>query len=222
MSPKLTFASLAGTALLAGAALAAQPVALVEDVTGNGVPVGLMDYLNEGQTIQLPAGAVLTVGYFKSCARETITGAKMVKIGADKSAVEGGNVQREKVQCDGGKMLLSADQASHSGVVAFRGGVISGQTLPEPKFTLFGASPVFEVRKDEPLTIHRLDRTANEIELGANDQVRGRYYDLAKAGVHLEPGGLYEATTGDRSIVFKVDAKARPGSGALIARLVRL
>jgi hypothetical protein len=165
MSRKLTLAILAGSGLLAGTAFAAPPVALVEDVAGNGVPVGFMDYLAEGQTIQLPAGAVLTVGYFQSCERETITGAQMVKVGREKSTVEGGSVKREKVECDGGKMLLSADQASQSGVVAFRGGVMSGEKLPQPQFTLFGASPVFEVKKDEALTIYRLDKTAREIEL---------------------------------------------------------
>jgi hypothetical protein len=52
--------------------------------------------------------------------------------------------------------------------------------------------------------------------------VKGKYYDLAKAGVQLQPGGLYEATVGERSVVFKVDKKALPGSGAVISRLVKL
>lgn len=64
---------LLGLVLGAAPAFAANPVALVEDVEGK-APVQLMDYLAEGQRIELPPDARVVIGYFGSCERETIEG----------------------------------------------------------------------------------------------------------------------------------------------------
>lgn len=209
--------------LLLGAApsLAANPVALVEDVEGK-APVRLMDYLAEGQRIELPPDAKLVIGYFGSCERETIEGGRVL-IGATQSRVEGGKVAREKVECDGGKMLLTSAQAGASGVMAFRG-FAPGQPLPKPHFTIYGASPVFELSKPGTLYIQRLDKSTGEMELdlGAKDLVGGRFFDFAQAGRRLEPGGLYRIATEDGNVVVKVDVAAKPGKSALVGRLIRL
>jgi hypothetical protein len=213
--------ALLGGALLSSAAVAATPVALVEDVEGK-VAVGFMDYLAEGQTFEVPTGAKVVIGYFDSCRRETIDGGKVV-VGAAQSRVEGGRVERETVECDGGKMLLTSAQASASGVMAFRG-FAPGQKLPQPSYTIYGASPVFELRKPGTLYIQRLDKTSGEIELdlAAKDLLDGRFYDFARTGKKLEAGGLYRIATEDGNLVVKVDPKAKPGKGALVGRLIRL
>lgn len=212
---------LLGLVLGAAPAFAANPVALVEDVEGK-APVQVMDYLAEGQRIELPPDARVVIGYFGSCERETIEGGKVL-IGTTQSRVEGGKVAREKVECDGGRMLLTSSQASASGVMAFRG-FAPGQRLPKPQFTIYGASPVFELSKPGMLYIQRLDTSAGEMELnvGANDLIAGRFFDFAEAGRRLEPGGLYRIATEDGNVVVKVDDAAKPGKSALVGRLVRL
>jgi hypothetical protein len=194
---------------------------LVEDVEGK-APVRFMDYLAEGQKIELPAGAKVVISYFDSCQRETIDGGRIL-VGAAESKVEGGKVDREKVECDGGKMLLTAAQASASGVMAFRG-FAPGQALPPAHFTIYGASPVFELKKPGLLYIQRLDKTSGgmEFELTEKDLLQGRYLDFARLDKKLEAGGLYRIATDNGNVVVKVDAKAKPGKSALIGRLVRL
>ena len=208
-------------ALAAPPALAANPVALVEDVDGK-APVRFMDYLAEGQKFELPAGSKVVIGYFGSCERETINGGKVV-VGAAQSQVDGGKVARQKVECDGGKMLLTSAQASASGVMAFRG-FAPGQALPKPQFTIYGTSPVFEMPKPGTLYVQRLDKSSGsmELDLSAKDLVGGRFYDFARVGKHLEPGGLYRIATDDGNVVVKVDAKAKPGKGPLVGRFIRL
>ena len=103
---------------------------------------------------------------------------------------------REKVECDGGRMLLTSAQASASGVMAFRGGFAPGQALPKPHYTIYGASPLFALSKPGTLYIQRLDKTSGgmEMELGDKDLVGGRFYDFARVGKQLEPGGLSSVT----------------------------
>jgi hypothetical protein len=210
-----------GLMLGAAPALAANPVALVEDVDGK-APVRFMDYLAEGQKFELPAGAKVVIGYFGSCERETINGGKVV-VGAARSRVDGGKVAREKVECDGGKMLLTSAQASASGVMAFRG-FAPGQKLPAPQYTIYGASPVFELPKPGTLYIQRLDKSSGEMEfaLTAKDLLGGRFLDFARINKQLEPGGLYRIATDGGNLIVKVDPKAKPGNGALVGRLIRL
>jgi hypothetical protein len=212
---------LVGFVLGAAPALAASPAALVEDVDGK-APVRFMDYLAEGQAFELPAGTKVVIGYLGSCERETIEGGKIV-VGSARSRVEGGTVAREKVECDGGKMLLTSAQASASGVMAFRG-FAHGEKLPKPQVTIYGASPVFELRHPGRLHVQRLDKSSGEIELAvkAKDLVAGRFLDFARIDKHLEPGGLYRIATDDGNVVIKVDPKAKRGESPLVGRLVRL
>jgi hypothetical protein len=213
--------ALLGGALLSGAALAAAPVALVEDVAGK-APVRFMDYLAEGQKFEVPAGATVVISYFGSCQRETIDGGKVV-VGNAQSKVDGGKVEREKVECDGGKMLLTSAQASASGVMAFRG-FAPGRPLPQPDYTIYGVSPVFEISKPGLLYIQRLDKTSGEMEfeLTEKDLLGGRFLDFARMGKDLVAGGLYRIATEDRNVIIRVDAKAKTGASALVGRLIRL
>ena len=95
------------------------PTALVEDVKSAAVDVEFMDYVGLGQVIKLGSGDVLVLSYLKSCEYETITGGT-VTVGAKRSAVQGGQVLRKKVTCNGGKMQLAPQQASQDAATAFR------------------------------------------------------------------------------------------------------
>ena len=57
---------------------------------------------------------------------------------------------------------------------------------------------------------------------GIKATVTGRFVDLSAHGKSLKPGGLYRARAGERTIVFKVDAYARPGKGPIVGRLINL
>ena len=59
---------------IAREAAAATPVAIVEDAFSHEPGLAAYDLLREGQTIDLPAGVSLTIGYFESCSREVIRG----------------------------------------------------------------------------------------------------------------------------------------------------
>ena len=216
---------LAATALAAAAATAfaaGAPVAVVEDVSGKAAGVEAMDYVSPGQVIHLGKGDTLVLGYMDSCWRETITGGT-VTVGKEQSAVKDGAVQRAKVECDGGRMQLSAQQASKSGAVVFRGAPKPKSALPQPQLTLYGLSPVVDVKGGGHLVIERLDRPGERIEvnIGSQQLFRGAFYDFAKENKALAAGGLYRAAVGNRQIVFKVDPEARPGRTPVIGRLLR-
>jgi hypothetical protein len=206
------------------AARAAEPAAIVEDVMGVVKDIQAFDYLTAGTQIQLPPRVTLVVGYLKSCVRETITGAKLV-IGTDQSTVEGGQVKRETVECDGGHMQLTANQATKSGVMVFRGAPSkSAASTVAPQLTVFGVSPVFTGAADR-LEIKRLDQSGQpplDFPLAKPMVGHGVVVDLAKQNVALAPGGIYQASSGSRTVVFKIDASAQPGRAPAVGRLIRL
>jgi hypothetical protein len=183
-----------------------------------------MDYVVPGQVIRLGPRDHIVLGYLKSCWRETIDGGT-VTVGDDQSEVAGGQVERAKVACEGGKMMLSAELAGKSGAMVFRQAPkLQAAALPHPEFTLYGLSPVFEVRPPGTLVLERLDQRGERHEIAVTEQqlVRGAFLDCAKAGVALAPGGLYRAKLADQEIVFKIDPDAKPGAAPLAGRLARL
>jgi hypothetical protein len=211
-------------ALGATPAEAAGSVALVEDVSGSLAGVEFMDYLAAGQQIRLGAKDRLVIDYLRSCLRETITGGS-VTIGAEQSAVTGGKVSREKVECDGGKLKLSTDQAAKSGVVVFRGlheREAAGEVVVER--TIYGLSPIIELRGTGRLTVDRLDATGAPLvfDVAPGQLLHGAFYDLAKNGGTLAAGGVYRASFGGRAVVFQVDSKASSGATAPVGRLLKL
>jgi hypothetical protein len=200
------------------------PIALVEDVKSASADVEFMDYVGTGQVIKLAPQDVLVLSYLKSCAHETITGGT-VRVGLDKSDVEGGKVARSKVPCNGGNMKLSAQQANASGASSFR--------LQNASFdpTIYGLTPVVQIPKlragdDRTLVIERQingqakpnERLAVELD---DSFTNGGFYDLAKESTKLKRGAIYTATLGSRKVTFKVDAKARTGKTPVVSRLLR-
>src|SRR6202166_2646978 len=89
------------------AALAGEPVAVVEDVSGKASGLEFMDYVDSGKVIKLEPRDRIVLDYLKSCWRETITGGT-VTVGDEQSEIAGGEVVRAKIACEGGKMMLSA------------------------------------------------------------------------------------------------------------------
>lgn len=198
------------------------PVAVVEDITGKPAGVEFMDYVEPGKVITLAPNESIVLGYLKSCWRETIRGGT-VTVGAEQSDVSGGTVDRAKVGCDGGKMELAAAQSKQSAAMVFRKAP-GPNTPPKPQFKIYGRSPVVELRGGGMLVIERVDVPSGdrmEIAIAPANLVRGAFYDLAKNGRSLKPGGIYRAKVGDQQIVFEIDAAAKDGAEPVAGRLLR-
>jgi len=202
---------------LCGPAAAQKPVALVEDVNAPRARVGFMDYVIAGQVIELGATGTLRLGYLKSCLSESIVGGR-VTVGSKKSQVRGGTIETERVECDGGRLELSAEEAGKSAVLVLRRPPNSrAKTAARPSFKIYGASPfVRSTGTAGKVVIERLDRPGNPITVELD---RGMA-DFAATGRALKPGGIYRAKSGEKSVVFDVDPLALPGPGPIIGRLV--
>jgi hypothetical protein len=196
-------------------------VALVEDVNSKTAGVEFMDYLPVGKQIRLGKQDTLVLSYLKSCWQENINGGT-VTVGAEQSDVAGGKVERRKVDCDAGKLQLTAQQAGQSAGMVVRD--LKPAAEPAPQITLFGSSPIVEIKGGGTLTIERLDQPGERVEIAVAGPLllKGRFYDLARAGKSLAPGGTYRASAGGRQIVFKVDPGAKPGASPMIGRLLRV
>lgn len=208
-----------GVIALAGPIAAQAPVAVVEDVQGKVTGAEFMDYVVPGNVIKLGPAATLVLGYMKSCRRETTTGAGTVTVGKEESMVQDGHVVASKVKCDSGHSLLIDQQVHESAATSFRS--LDSQS---PPLTLYGLSPIFETTGRGKLVVERLDVKGerHEINLAAAPVVRRKFYDFAKTGTSLKPGGTYAASLGSQRTVFVIDSHAEPGPAPIIGRLVRL
>ena len=182
--------------------------------------IEFMDYVGNGQVIKLGPRDVLVLSYLKSCEHETITGGT-VTVGMERSEVRNGQVVRAKVPCDGGKMRLSAQQASTSAASAFR--LQSADIQP----MLYARAPVVQLpkglaREDRVLQIVRTDRPGERHELRIDDAVAAAgFYDLARINLSLARGATYDASIGGHKLTFQIDAKARSGPAPVVSRLLR-
>jgi hypothetical protein len=200
------------------------PTALVEDVKSASADIEFMDYVGTGQVIRLGPQDVLVLSYLKSCEHETITGGT-VRVGTDKSEVEGGQIARAKVPCNGGNMKLSAQQANASGASSFR--------LQNASFnpTVYALPPVIQIPKlregdSRTMTIERSGKRNERFTVEIDETlINGGFYDLARdmttSDKRLKRGAVYKATLGHRKMTFKVDAKARTGTTPVVSRLLR-
>ncbi len=204
--------------LLSGIALAGEPVAIVEDIEAAGSKIRFMDYLEAGRTVDLGARGTLVLGYLQSCQQETINGG-FVTVGRQRSQVEGGRVERVLVECDGGKLRLGSDTKGKSGVMVFRAPPKkSAAARNEPELTIYGASPMMVIGSGAAsVSVERLDLPGEPIDLALE---AGRV-DFVQADEELVPGGIYRATSGQATLVFRVDRYARPGAEPLLSRLVQ-
>jgi hypothetical protein len=107
---KTVLASAVLLLVASGAAQAGKPVAIVEEVAGTVKGVAMFDYLDQGQKKSLAPGARIVIGYLQSCQREVITGGQ-ITVGVEQSQVIDGKVARERMECDGGALKLTKEQA---------------------------------------------------------------------------------------------------------------
>ncbi len=219
---KSLFGAAVGVVCLATSAAAQVPAAIVEDVQGKVDGVEFMDYVAPGKVIKLGPKASVVLGYMKSCWRETITGGTVV-VGAEESMVHLGDVQRVKVDCDGSASQLSDHEASQSAATTFRN-VKPAQRAAPPPVTLYGLSPLVEVKGNGTLVVERVDAQGEKytLPLKGSALVRGKFYDFAQAKTSLTAGGTYTASFGSRMVTFKIDPHATSGSTPIIGRLLRL
>jgi hypothetical protein len=203
-------------------AVAQTPVAVVEDVQGKVTGVEIMDYVAPGKVIKLGPGGMVVLGYMKSCRRETITGIGTVIVGAEESMVHLGDVKAGKVQCDSSHPQLTSREIGESAATVVRS--IDEKRPPSPQLTLYGLSPLVQTTGHGKLVVERIDMKGERyaVDLTPASVVHGKFYDFAKAGTSLKPGGTYAASLGSQRIVFLVDRQAEPGPTPIIGRLLRL
>jgi len=203
---------------LAPPALAESLSAIVESIDPPRGDIRSLDLLAAGRVIELQPGEKLVLGYLLSCAREEITGGK-VTIGSGESKVEGGQIVRDKISCDGTIDPDSAAGSNEAAVVAIRSlGSDASQGLrvvpsTQPVFVIFEG----ELPGDPSLTIQRLDRAESPIRVS----LFGRVLDLKITGMKLTPGGLYSVTCGERKIAFKIADNAGVAPAATLQRTIR-
>lgn len=208
-----------GLAFLCGAtAQAAGTVAaIVERASGTDGAVQQMELLEEGRVIELGAGGTVTIGYPSSCLRETITGGR-ITIGREKSDVENGRREVQKVDCDGGQMVRASNQSDDVAGAVFRKGRFETQPLPDPDWVLYGVSPVIRLSKTvQSVRIERLDKVEDTLEV----PVSGSWVDLEAQGIRLKPSAMYAISVGGRPYIIKVSPSAVPGA-PMLSRLIVL
>ena len=212
-----------GVTIWMAKALADEPVAIVEEVSGRSSGVDLMDYVEAGKVLKLGVRDRIVLGYLKSCWRETITGGT-ITVGVDQSRVQSGSVERVRVKCDGGHMELSPEEAVQSAGLISRSIGEQPNNGPQilPQVTLYARIPMIDVRAGRTLLIERLDKLGERLTFAVEPSqlVRGAFYDFANANWVLAAGGLYRVTLDAKQIVFKVDAAA-PLTAPLASRLLR-
>src|ERR1700686_416817 len=195
------------------AALAGEPVAVVEDVSGKASGLEFMDYVDSGKVIKLEPRDRIVLDYLKSCWREPITGGT-VTVGDEQSQVQFGKIERVRVKCDGGHMALSPEQSVESaGLISrsMREHPGDGQKI-SPQVMLYACTPIIDVRGGNTLLIERIDKQGERMELSIKPAqlVRGEFYDFASTNRVLTAGGVYRATLGAKQVVFKIDEAAPP------------
>ncbi len=214
---------LAAVAAMAIGALAPTPswaqdlAAIVESLDPPRDDVRALDLVAAGTVIELKAGEMIVLGYLASCVHEEITGGK-VTIGTEASTVEGGEVVRDTVSCDGTVDPATAAGSNEAAVVAIRsmGGDGAGlRSVPslQPVFVISDQ----ELPADSSLVIERLDRAEAPIRVS----LFGRTLDLKSTGMKLTAGGVYSAVCGDLKVAFKIADNAGVKPVVTLQRTVR-
>lgn len=210
-------AALAVSAPHAASAQAPQPAALVEDAPDGLAGVQVMDYVARGQSVTLAANQTLVLSYLHSCVLETIRGG-VVTVGLRESEVTGGKVERKTMPCDGGRLLLAADQAGKAGVTVMRdAGIALKDAKPKAQITLHKTRPIIVASTPGPVVFEPLDDGGKPITVNLD----GKTLDLAKGKTQLKAGALYRVSAAGKSYVVQVAPDARNEGGPALGRLLR-
>jgi hypothetical protein len=219
LSAMIGLFALTGVAAAAGQA----PVAVVEDVEGKVTGAEFMDYVVPGQVIKLGAGGKVVLGYMKSCWHEEISGIGTVIVGTEQSSVHLAEFKADKVPCDSSqaeRIGKATGESAATVVRSLRDDVPKGP----PPLVLHGVTPIVGVSERGLLVLERTDVKGEryEVDLAKVPLARGKFYDLARSGIALKPGGSYAMTLKSKRTAFVVDVDATPGKGPVIGRLVSL
>lgn len=208
-------------------ASASEPTAIIEDITSDNAKFQPLDYLFEGNVLEIKQGEKITISYLSSCAIEAISGGTAkVTIGTEKSKVAGkGRVKRKFVECGGSDISLTGRQADAAAGVVVRGGAAGtvvrgnkGSAAYTPVVTVYSLYPVIKLSAAaDRITVEGV-KNDQKFEIRSN----GMIIDLKEHSAKLSPGGVYRARSGNKSVVFKVANTARASSRNLISRLVEL
>ena len=220
---KSLIGAVVGACCLAAPALAETPAAIVEEVQGKVDGVAFMDYVAPGKIIKLGPKATITLSYLKSCQRETISEG-VVMVGTEQSTVQLGEVKREKVPCDTNAAKLSEREANQSAATTFRTMRSDAKAAPAKLPTIYGVAPLVQAKSGSTLVIERTDgkEPTISVPLKSETMVGGKFYDFAKAGKSLTPGGSYLAILGTKRYAFQVDPSATSSPTPIVGRLLRL
>jgi hypothetical protein len=220
---KSLIGAVVGACCLVAPALAETPAAIVEDVQGKVDGIAFMDYVAAGKIIKLGPKASITLSYLKSCQREIISEG-VVLVGAEQSTVQLGEVKREKVPCDANAAKLSEREANQSAATTFRTMRSDAKGAPAKLPTLNGVAPLVQAKSGSTLVIERTDGKEPTISIPLRNDIMigGKFYDFAKAGKSLTPGGSYLAILGAKRYAFQVDASATSSPTPIVGRLLRL
>jgi hypothetical protein len=219
-------ALIAGVVALVFPAAAQAPVAVVEDVTGSVAGVEFMDFVEAGKVIRLGPQGSIVLSYLKSCTRESIKGGT-VTVGAERSEIKAGMVERTKEPCETRKVTLSSQEANQAAGLVLRGQPPHARDrhvrfdLPEPQLTLHGSSPIVELKGGGTFVIERLDKVGERHAETIAGKQEGDFFDFASVGKSLVAGGLYRASAGTQRLIFRIDHHARAGRTPIIGRLLR-
>jgi hypothetical protein len=222
---KRLLSAMIGLLALTSAATAAgqAPVAVVEDVEGKVTGAEFMDYVVPGQVIKLGAGGKIVLGYMKSCWHEEISGIGTVIVGTEQSSVHLSEFKADKVPCDSSQAERIGKATGESAATIVRSLSVDSPKAPPP-LVLHGVTPIVGVSERGMLVVERTDVKGerHEVDLTKAPLARGKFYDLAKSGIALKPGGSYAMTLKSKHTAFVIDAAAAPGKGPVIGRLVTL
>lgn len=196
---------------------AANPVALVEDVSESVTSVQLLDFLSPGDEVDLGKDGMLTLGYLESCIREEINGGT-VTVGSNQSEVKDGQVERTNTECDGGRLTLAANQAVQSGAMAFR----VADSKVESELTIHDISPILLLPKGGKVVIKRIDQKGERHKIRLEKADSRVKLDLAEQGIELTPGAMYMLSNGGRNLVFTVAENSKHTPENLLGRLIPL
>ena len=204
------------------AATAESPVAIVEEVQGKVTGAELMDYLSPRAVIKLGQDAAITLSYLNSCRRETITGIGTVIVGTEESSVHLADIRSETTPCDAAHAHATERETSEAAATIVRS-IAGDNNSTTPQTTLYGASPLVEVKGRGELVVERLDATGDRQKFALDGkQLKGRFFDFAIVHKALVPGGTYLATFGKNRIVFRIDQFAKSGATPMAGRLLQM
>jgi hypothetical protein len=220
---KRLIAVCAGLLMLVVPAAAESPTAVVEEVQGKVTSAEFMDYVTPKTVIKLGAKSSVIISYLKSCRREKISGLGTVIVGTDESFVQFADVKAEKTECDSAQSQATTKATSEVAATVLRSIAKSAPSTIKPQLTLYGTSPVVEAKGRGTLVVERLDVKGERQQIELNgSQAKGKFYDFASTNRALEPGGIYSASFGSATIVFRIDPQAKPGTTPIVGRLIRL